>query len=64
MGKLFLKRLDLNFPGAHIFEKISYFFMKNMGFIISSWSKQILQTRNEIMDATAKKKKAAQISNC
>ena len=38
--------------------------MKNMGFIISSWSKQILQTCNEIMDATAKKKKAAQISNC
>ena len=55
VGKLFLKLLDRHFPRAHKFYKIfnsktvkiSYCCMKDMGSIISSHNKQVLQPRNE-----------------
>ena len=55
VGNLFLKPLDRHLARAHKFRKvfnrntvkISYCCMKNMGSIISSHNKQVLQTHNE-----------------
>ena len=71
VGKLFLKLLDRHFPRPHKFYKlfnrntvkISYCSVKNMGSIISSHKKQVLQLRNKIYGCNCRKKKTIPLDN-
>ena len=71
VGKLFLKLLDRHFPRAHKFYKIlsrntvktSYCCMKNMGSIISSHNKQVLQPHNENYRCNYRKKENFLLDN-
>ena len=70
--KLFLKLLDRHFPRSHKFYKIfnsktlkiSYCCIKDMGFIISSHNKQVLQPRNENYGCNCRKKNCPLDNKC
>ena len=71
VGKLFLKLLDCHFPRAHKFYKIfncnsvkiSYCCTKNIGCIIFSYNKQVLQPRNENYGCNCRKKENCLLDN-
>ena len=71
VGKLFLKLLDRHFPRAHKFHKIfnrntvkiSYCCIKNMGSIISSHNKQVLQPHNENYGCNCRIKEKCPLDN-
>ena len=64
MGRLLLKLVDHHFPRTHKFHKIfnrntvkiSNFCMKNMGSIISSHNKQVLQPQSKNYECNCRKK--------
>ena len=62
-GKLFFKLLDHNFRRAHKFHKIFNRNMENMGSIISSHNKQVLQFRNENYGSNCRKNESCSLDN-
>ena len=71
VGKMFRKLLDHHFPREHKFHKIfnsntakiSCCCMKNVGSIISSHSKQVLQLRNENYGCNCRNKESCSLDN-